>query len=130
MNEYVIEGWPLGPTSTVYMNGKAVYHIRQYGKQGILASVELHQREAEAIRRVVEELIRAVTKEARAAELEAAAERFDTRSETLLKTMQNMAGHPDTTPDDVVRYGAYSVESQTTAHWLRTRAAAIRAGEA
>lgn len=130
MNEYVIEGWPLGPTSTVYMNGKAVYHIRQYGRQGILASVELHQREAEAIRQVVEERIRAVRVEARAAELEAAAEQFDTRTETLLKTMQNMVGHPDTEPGDVARYGAYSAASQTTAHWLRARAAAIRAGGA
>ena len=68
--------------------------------------------------------------EARAAELEAAAEQFDTRTETLLKTMQNMVGHPDTEPGDVARYGAYSAASQTTAHWLRARAAAIRAGGA
>jgi hypothetical protein len=65
-------------------------------------------------------------REAKAQALEDAADRFDTRSETLLKTMQNMAGHPDTTPDDVVRYGAYSAESNTTAHWLRARAAAVR----
>lgn len=160
MSDYLTEGWPLGPTSTVYMNGKSVYHVRHYGKPGIVATVELSQEQAEAIRQVVEERIRdealqqvrsmpwfeeLVTaeaqayhgggncrfeSEARAAELEAAAERFDTRTETLLKTMQNMVGHPDTAPDDVVRYGAYAAESQTTEYWLRNRAVDIRAGKA
>ena len=64
MSDHLTEGWPLGPTSTVYMNGKSVYHIRQYGKPGIFASVELRQDDAEAIRMVVEERIREVREEA------------------------------------------------------------------
>jgi hypothetical protein len=58
--------------------------------------------------------------------LEEAADRFDTRSETLLKTMQNMADSWEYGSDDITRYGAYSVEANTTAAWLRARAAAVR----
>lgn len=46
-----------------------------------------------------------------------------------LKTMQNMVGHPDTTPDNIVRYGAYSMEANTTAVWLNQQALTIEAGQ-
>jgi hypothetical protein len=58
--------------------------------------------------------------------LEEAADRFDTRSETLLKTMQNMADSREYGPDDITRYGAYSAEANTTSTYLRARAAAMR----
>lgn len=59
---------------------------------------------------------------AKAEALREAAATFDTRSETLLRTMQNMADSRECEPADIVRYGAYSAESNTTAHWLRARA--------
>jgi len=65
-------------------------------------------------------------REVRADALEAAAERFGTRSETLLKTMQNMADSREYDSYSIVRYGAYSAEANTTAIWLRDRAAELR----
>jgi hypothetical protein len=58
--------------------------------------------------------------------LESEADRFDARSETLLKTMQNMADSREYGPDDITRYGAFSAEANTTAVHLRARAAAVR----
>jgi hypothetical protein len=52
---YLTEGWPLGPTSTVYMDGTGVYRVRKYDEPGILASVTISQGEADAIRKVVAE---------------------------------------------------------------------------
>lgn len=64
MSDYLTEGWPLGETSTMYMNGKAVYDIRRYGKPGILASVELRPEKAEWVREAVADRIREVQAEA------------------------------------------------------------------
>lgn len=59
---------------------------------------------------------------AQAEALREAADTFDTRSDTLLRTMQNMADTREYELADIVRYGAFSAESKTTASWLRTRA--------
>ena len=61
--------------------------------------------------------------------LREAAEHFRTRSDTYHKTMQEMADSREYGVEDIVRYGAYSAEANTTATWLRTRAA-ITATEA
>jgi len=65
-------------------------------------------------------------REAKADALEEAAARFRTRSETLLKTMQNMADSREYDSDSIARYGAYSAEANTTAIWLRDRATELR----
>lgn len=77
----------------------------------------------------VELLDQKAVHEARLIELETAAAEFAERSEKLFETMQNMVGKPDTTPYDVVRYGAYASEAQCAAAMLRVRAAKIRAGQ-
>lgn len=53
MSDHLTEGWPLGPTGVVYMDGTAGYHVRHYDKPGILAVPELTPDQAQAIRDVV-----------------------------------------------------------------------------
>ena len=55
-----------------------------------------------------------------------AAERFKVRSDTLHNTMKEMTASREYGLEDIVRYGAYSSEANTTATWLRARAAAER----
>lgn len=57
MANHLTEGWPLGPTSTVYMSGEGLYHVRRHGKPGILATVKLPFADAAAIRVVVQEAL-------------------------------------------------------------------------
>lgn len=64
--------------------------------------------------------------DAKAEGLEEAAERFKQRSDTYHKTMQEMTASKEYGLEDIVRYGAYSAESNTTATWLRTQASVIR----
>lgn len=64
--------------------------------------------------------------DAKAEALSEAAEHFKQRSDTYFNTMQEMTGLPDFTAEDITRYGAYSAEANTTATWLRTKAAVIR----
>lgn len=53
MSDYLTDGWPLFPTSTVYMDGTALFYVRDYGKPGILASVTMTHEQAQIIRDVV-----------------------------------------------------------------------------
>ncbi|MDQ0241206.1 hypothetical protein [Arthrobacter bambusae] len=62
----------------------------------------------------------------RAQALEDAAQELATRSETFLKTMQNMADSREYKLEDIVRYGAFSAEANSTANRLRNRAATER----
>ena len=57
MTDYLLDGWPLGPTSTVYMDATALFNVRMRGKVGILATVRLSQDQAQMIRDVVSEAI-------------------------------------------------------------------------
>lgn len=80
--------------------------------------------EAEAIVEMMEAAGFGLVAGAKAEALEEAAEEFDTRSKTLLRTMQNMSEMIGTySADDIVRYGAYSAEAQYTANRLRRLAA-------
>jgi len=58
----------------------------------------------------------------RAQALEEAADEQARRSETFMKTMQNMVGNPEYGHEDIIRYGAFSAEANSTAYRLRTRA--------
>ena len=49
---YLTEGWPLGPTSTVYMDGTAQYAVRRYGWAG-MKQVKLKPEQADWLRSVV-----------------------------------------------------------------------------
>lgn len=53
MNPYLKRRFPLDNTSTVYMNGKAVYNLVRRDRPGIIAPVELHPADAEAFRDAV-----------------------------------------------------------------------------
>lgn len=53
MSNYQSEGWPLDPTSTVYMDGTGLYHIHKYDEPGIITSVRMPLSAGEAIRTVV-----------------------------------------------------------------------------
>lgn len=64
----------------------------------------------------------------RAQALEDAADELAIRSETFLKTMQNMADSREYKLEDIVRYGAFSAEANTTACRLRARAVTERGG--
>jgi hypothetical protein len=57
-SSYLTEGWPLGPTSTIYADGSALFNVRQYGKVGVLATVDLTYAQAQIIRDVVHQRIR------------------------------------------------------------------------
>ncbi|MBT2537227.1 hypothetical protein [Arthrobacter sp. ISL-69] len=59
---------------------------------------------------------------AKAEALREAADEHDARSDTLFKTMQNMADTREYELADIVRYGAYSAEAKSTAARLRNRA--------
>jgi hypothetical protein len=63
--------------------------------------------------------------DAKAEALEEAADEWATRSETFLETMKNMVGN-GYGHDDIIRYGAYSAEAQTTSARLRIKAAVER----
>lgn len=65
----------------------------------------------------------------RAQALMDAADELAIRSETFLKTMQNMADSREYKLEDIVRYGAFSAEANTTANRLRARAVTERGGE-
>ncbi|MDT0171048.1 hypothetical protein [Pseudarthrobacter sp. BRE9] len=65
--------------------------------------------------------------DAKAEALGEAAERFKQRSDTYHNTMQEMTASKEYGLEDIVRYGAYSAEANTTATWLRTQAAKTRA---
>ena len=64
--------------------------------------------------------------DAKAEALSEAAERFKQRSDTYHNTMQEMTASKEYGLEDIVRYGAYSAEANTTATWLRTQAAKTR----
>lgn len=49
---FLTKGWPLGPTSTVYMDGTAVYAVRRYGVPG-MKQVKLTPEQADWLRSVV-----------------------------------------------------------------------------
>lgn len=66
---------------------------------------------------------------AKAGLLDELAERFQQRSDTYFSTMENMAGTGEYSTDDIIRYGAYAAEAQTTATHLKIRARQIRAGQ-
>jgi len=70
-----------------------------------------------------------LVREAQAVALEEAADEFATRSDTLLKTMQNMADSREYELADIVRYGAFSAEAKATEARLRARAVTVRGGE-
>jgi len=53
IDNYQTAGWPLGPTSTIYMDGTAVFNVREYGEPGIKTTVVLTPKQAEDIREVV-----------------------------------------------------------------------------
>lgn len=63
MSDYLTEGWPLSPTSTVYMDGTAVYVVRRYGIPGA-TNVVLRCEHADLIREVVAERIEQAKAEA------------------------------------------------------------------
>jgi len=65
---------------------------------------------------------------AKAELLDELAERFRQRSDTYFSTMEGMAGTGEYSTDDIIRYGAYAAEAQTTATHLRVRARQVRAG--
>jgi hypothetical protein len=67
--------------------------------------------------------------DAKAEALGEAADRFKQRSDTYHNTMQEMTASKEYGLEDIVRYGAYSAEANTTATWLRTQAAKTRATE-
>ena len=67
-----------------------------------------------------------IIREAKAVALEEPADELESRSETFLQTMQNMAASREYGRDDIIRYGAYSAEAHSTAYRLRTRAAVER----
>ena len=84
---------------------------------------------SEGIWTMTESEFKQAPREARAMALAEAADDRAVRSETFLATMQNMVGNPGYTHDDIVRYGAYSAEANTTAAWLRRRAVTLRASK-
>ena len=63
MSDYLTEGWPLSPTSTIYMDGTAVYGVRRYGIPGV-TNVVLRCEHADLIREVVAERIEQAKAEA------------------------------------------------------------------
>ena len=63
MSDYLTEGWPLSPTSTIYMDGTAVYGVRRYGIPGA-TNVVLRCEHADLIREVVAERIQQAKAEA------------------------------------------------------------------
>lgn len=63
MSDYLTEGWPLSPTSTIYMDGTAVYGVRRYGIPGV-TNVVLRCEHADLIREVVAERIKQAKAEA------------------------------------------------------------------
>lgn len=63
MSDYLTEDWPLGPTSTVYMDGTALYGVRRYGIPGV-TNVVLRREHADLIREVVTERIKQAKAEA------------------------------------------------------------------
>jgi len=81
------------------------------------------RRDAMRVARVVLEAAAGII---RAECLEEAAAAWDTRSVTFLETMKGMAESREYTHEDIIRYGAYSAEAQTTAARLRARAVAER----
>lgn len=68
-------------------------------------------------------------REARAQALDEEAASFQAQSEAYLATSQTMAGSPDGTRDDIIRYGAYASGAQSAGLRLSRRATAIRSGE-
>lgn len=65
----------------------------------------------------------------RAQALEDAADELKRRSETFMETMQNMVGNPEYGHEDIIRYGAFSAEANSTAYRLKARAVTERGGE-
>lgn len=61
--DYLTEGWPLSPTSTIYMDGTTVYGVRRYGIPGV-TNVVLRREHADLIREVVAERIQQAKAEA------------------------------------------------------------------
>ena len=49
---YLIKDWPFGPTSTVYMDGTALYAVRRYGLAG-MKQIRLKPEQADWLRSVV-----------------------------------------------------------------------------
>ena len=84
------------------------------------------EEEAWAILDIVKAAGFGLVADAKAEALTEAAERFKQRSDTYHKTMQEMTASKEYGLEDIVRYGAYSAESNTTATWLRTQASVIR----
>ena len=70
-----------------------------------------------------------LVREAQAVALEEAADENAVRSDTLLRTMQNMADSREYELADIVRYGAFSAEAKAMESRLRARARTVRGGE-
>ena len=54
MSDYLKSRFPLAPTSTVYMNGTAVYNLVHRDRPGIIASAALHPADAEKFTEAVQ----------------------------------------------------------------------------
>jgi hypothetical protein len=121
---------------TVNIPDEAVEAVAQLiaESQLVLAQADGHawtiDRFLPAARRNARRYLEAAAPHLQAQALRDAADERQARSETFLSTMQNMSEMIGTySHDDIIRYGAYSAEAQTTAAWLRARADRIEKGE-
>lgn len=55
MSDYLRDRFPLADTSTVYMNGSAVYNLVHHDKPGIIAPVTMFPAQAEQFRAAIKE---------------------------------------------------------------------------
>jgi len=101
-------------------------HLEHNGDEYDLAYSRSIRKLADDLRTLLSAAGFGLVADAKAEALEEAAARFKERSDTLHNTMQEMTASKEYGLEDIVRYGAYSAEANTTATWLRTKASVIR----